>query len=270
MRHPWGSELASLWTRQVPPSRPTPGEIARFTRFARTLQAKFSRRLDLTILGSTPEFQDWGFQEYFNVTVVDKSPEYHQAIRREVRHKESSPRLVVNLWEELNLPDSADLVVGDLTFGNVPRDRFQDLLWSVYRTLRPEGLFMGKNVFQPITPLPDLDETLARYRSGPRFHPYSALAYFFAMDVFDSESQTIDFQKLFQRVCSADEQRLLHPGDIDMFRKVGLEVALSEPFFVPSRIDFEELIAKLGFSVIAIEHTDDVFTEYYPLYILEK
>ena len=83
----WNNNLALVWTHMVGPSRPTVSELYVYTKYAHKLLEAKKRKLKLLVLGSTPEFRDWGFEENMIVTVMDCNPDYHEAIGREIRHK---------------------------------------------------------------------------------------------------------------------------------------------------------------------------------------
>ena len=55
--------------------------------YLRELQSQCGQRIKMLVLGSTPEFRDWGFEQAIDISVVDKSIEYHKCISREIRHK---------------------------------------------------------------------------------------------------------------------------------------------------------------------------------------
>lgn len=83
----WNSTLALLWTRTVGPSRPTVSELAIYTKYAHKLLNNSKNRLKILILGSTPEFRDWAFEENMETTIIDYSADYNKTISREIRHK---------------------------------------------------------------------------------------------------------------------------------------------------------------------------------------
>lgn len=67
----WNGQLARIWTKMVGPSRPTISELAVYTKWAKIIQNNTSKRLKLLVLGSTPEFRDWGYENNFEITVMD-------------------------------------------------------------------------------------------------------------------------------------------------------------------------------------------------------
>ena len=69
----WNKNLASIWTNNVAPSRPSNAEMCVYTKYLRELQSQCGQRIKMLVLGSTPEFRDWGFEQAIDISVVDKS-----------------------------------------------------------------------------------------------------------------------------------------------------------------------------------------------------
>lgn len=63
---------------------------------------------------------------------------------------------------------------------------------------------------------------------------------------------------------------LLKEKEFEYFCNVGLDADLDFTFFIPSIEEFECAVRKSGLYVESIQHTEDVFTKFYPLYILRK
>ena len=112
----WNKNLASIWTNNVAPSRPSNAEMCVYTKYLRELQSQCGQRIKMLVLGSTPEFRDWGFEQAIDISVVDKSIEYHKCISREIRHKNIKESVYVQNWEEMTFDKQFDLIIGDLLF----------------------------------------------------------------------------------------------------------------------------------------------------------
>lgn len=266
----WGMGMAHAWTNNVAPSRPTVGELAVFTRYLRKVQAGLNRPVDILILGSTPEFRDWAHEEALDITVVDYSLEYHDAISREIRHKNMQYRLDIGRWEDMEYCDEFDLIAGDLTIGNIDGSRLEDFLVRLSRALRVGGYIVGKNVFRDAE-LPRDPHTLLRdyYASYP-YHPYSALVHELTMSVLPEDADVLEFSRLFILLEELRREGVLGEREYEAFQKIGIGSHFDFKFFVPSVERYESAVDNAGLSVDAIEHTDDVFTKFFPLYILKK
>lgn len=71
MKKGWNGNLARVWTKMVGPSRPTISELSVYSKYARLIQKSSNHKLNLLVLGSTPEFRDWGYENNFEITVMD-------------------------------------------------------------------------------------------------------------------------------------------------------------------------------------------------------
>jgi len=114
----WGRELATIWTNNVAPSRPSNSEMCVYTKYLRQLRETFRRRIKILILGSTPEFRDWGYEENLIIHVVDKSEDYYNTVSREIRHKISLLKPIKNykLDQETNVVESDQERIFDAYF----------------------------------------------------------------------------------------------------------------------------------------------------------
>lgn len=141
----WNRELATIWTNNVAPSRPSHSEMFVYTQYLRQLQKESNRPIKLLVLGSTPEFRDWGYDENLIVHVVDKSEEYYKTVSREIRHKNIQEHLHISSWESMSFDEQFDIIIGDLSIGNIEPNKFDDFLINIEKALAPGGLFMGKS-----------------------------------------------------------------------------------------------------------------------------
>lgn len=98
----WNGQLARIWTKMVGPSRPTISELAVYTKWAKIVQNSTHRWLKLLVLGSTPEFRDWGYENNFEITVMDCNQDYHEEIFREIRHKCIQEKFLCAKWQDLS------------------------------------------------------------------------------------------------------------------------------------------------------------------------
>ena len=106
----WNKNLASIWTNNVAPSRPSNAEMCVYTKYLRELQSQCGQRIKMLVLGSTPEFRDWGFEQAIDISVVDKSIEYHKCISREIRHKNIKESVYVPVsYTHLTLPTNREV-----------------------------------------------------------------------------------------------------------------------------------------------------------------
>lgn len=270
----WNSNLALLWTRMVGPSRPTISEICIYTKYTHELQEKLNRRLDILILGSTPEFRDWAFEENMKVTVIDGNIDYHNEISRELRHKsiidEQEERLVVKRWEDMDFDNEFDIIIGDLAIGNIQPNKLEQFIVNVQKGLRRGGLFLGKSFFVPKGYKTTTPEELVKnyYSQGSYYHPYSFLVFDLTMYCIDKNNM-LDFKVMYDELIKLKKENLITDETMSHFEGIGWDTEMKFKFHVPKVEDYEDLINKY-MNIKNVEYGIDVYSKNFPLYIAEK
>lgn len=268
----WGKELALTWTNYLPPCRPSVNEMFIYDTYARMLKEAIEKKqIDILVLGSTPEFRDWGFQEQMNVTVMDYSIEYHDAITREMRHKNVNDKLVNRKWQDMDFEGDFDIVVGDLVIGNVVIDELASLVAAISRALRPGGYFMTKSFFwmDDYNPclLPDI---FAWYYNGSQVnHIFPEIAYDLTMCFTDPVTQILSFDKMYNAIDQLHKQGLVQDGHFDHFTSLGWGDNIKIGFSVP-RENFWMACIQEHFEAVSIERGHDVYSDNIPVYVMEK
>ena len=263
----WGKELATIWTNNVAPSRPSCNEMCVYTKYLREIQYKKRQRLKLLVLGSTPEFRDWGYEENLDIYVVDKSEEYYHQVSREVRHKNLSETVFFMSWEDMKFSEKFDIIIGDLSIGNVNKSRFNDFLCNVRDSMTDDAVFLGKSFLWPEDePIKAPKQIIEEYYASCRIHPYTFINHQLGLYCLDKEQYSIDFQKMYQEMAT-----LLKSGVIEKtaFQNIGWNTEMKFEFFAPSQDYFASLVNK----VLLFErfvHTMDVYTRVFPIYIIKK
>lgn len=275
MKKEWNSNVALLWTKMVGPIRPTISELYIYTKYAHQLQKKKNRRLDVLILGSTPEFRDWAFEENMHVTVIDASLDYHNQISREIRHKciieEGSKyeRVIIKRWEDMDFNNDFDIIVGDLTVGNIQPEKLEKFIQNVEKALRKDGYFLGKNFLVPsehkiIKP----EDLVATYYSERSYcHPFSYLIFYLALYCLN-EDNLLGFEDLYDELLKLKEKGLITDETMGCFEEIGWD-KMKFKFHIPTQKEYEKLIRKY-LNIRNIEYGMDIYSENFPLYIISK
>ena len=207
----WGKALANIWTNNVPPSRPSCSEMCVYTEFLRKVQEKVRRPIKLLVLGSTPEFRDWGYDEALEIHVVDKSEDYYKQVSREIHHKNLKEQVYFSKWEDMHFSDKFDVIIGDLAIGNVEPNRFDDFLKNIRDALTDHGVFMGKSfVWDDDEPVKSPKQIVDDYRCSIQIHPYSFINHQLGLYCLDKKSFSIDFSRMYHEL-----EKLYVSGDID-------------------------------------------------------
>ena len=250
----WDRELATIWTNNVAPSRPSHSEMFVYTQYLRQLQKKSNKPIKLLVLGSTPEFRDWGYDENLIVHVVDKSEEYYETVSREIRHKNLQEHLHISSWEEMSFDEQFDIIIGDLSIGNIEPNKFDDFLINIERALAPGGLFMGKSfIWRDDEPVKSPRQIVDEYNSSIHIHPYTFINHQLGLYCLDKASFLIDFSKMYQEL--SDLHRIGYIGDelFSFFTNIGLNTEMKFKFFSPSQEFFQRKVNE-HLSFVAFEH----------------
>jgi len=271
---PWNNNLAKIWTKMVGPSRPTISELNVYTKHAHKL--KSDGRLKILILGSTPEFRDWAFEENMQVWVMDANKDYYKTISREIRHKtilkDSNFRenIIFDKWQNLSIENFFDIVIGDLAIGNIPPNELQTTLQRISNSLKPGGLWLGKSFFVPRNyKSPSLEKICKDfYNKYSNNHPYSYFAFYLTMNCLDKEN-LLDFKKQYDLLLSLHDQGLIKTETLKYFKNVGWDSQMKFKFYVPSQELYESLLSQF-FKIQSIEYGQDIYSKYFPLYICIK
>lgn len=272
MKKSWNKEFASLWTKTVGPSRPSVSELSIYTQVAHELQDKLKRKLDILILGSTTEFRDWAYEENFNITVIDANHEYYKEISKYLKHKDimKIEKVVVCKWEDMDFENEYDIIIGDSSIGNIPKDKLEIFVKRVKKALRNYGLFLGKSYFIPNNYIKILPEGIARNYSLSKscYNPFSYMIFDLVMYSLDSNN-IIDFNVLYHELLKLRDSNLINDEILKKFDEIELESKTYFKYHVP-KIEEYELLIKKYFNIKDIKYGLDIYSKKFPLYIIEK
>lgn len=135
-------ERMDHWYLVLPPSRPSPYHLS----VLRDEMSKIDRGKPVAVLGSTPEFRDLLFQLGFrDIFVFEKHASVYSALS-ELRCHTNSETLVIGNWVETlpTYPGKFEVILSDLTSGNIPYDLQGKFYSGIARALNEEGVFIDK------------------------------------------------------------------------------------------------------------------------------
>lgn len=265
----WGKKLAEIWTNNVAPSRPSNSELCVYNKYLRIVQKRLNRPVELLVLGSTPEFRDWGFEQDLNISVVDENESYFNMITREIRHKNLRENLYITRWESMEFDKKFDIIIGDLTIGNLEPSRFNEFLIRIKNCLSAEGLFIGKSFLwdeneKVITP----SEIIENYKNSIKIHPYTYINSQLGLFCLDRENYLIDFQKMYNELEKLNVKGELSDELFSYFKDIGWNTEMKFKFFSPSKSFFVKSVNK-ELHFVRYEYTDEIYTNVFPIYIIE-
>ncbi len=150
----WNMQLANVWKNIYAPSRPSPSEIDCYKKYFEKVRINARGSTpSVLILGSTIEFRKLAHEFEFDTFIVDYNIDYYNEISRglpkSIIEKE---QLIVCDWSDMkNHPDlhdgQFDIIIGDLAIGNIPPFKLKDAFEGIFKLLRQNGFFLGKNLY---------------------------------------------------------------------------------------------------------------------------
>lgn len=269
MKKGWNGNLARVWTKMVGPSRPTISELSVYSKYARLIQKSSNHKLNLLVLGSTPEFRDWGYENNFEITVMDCNPDYHEEIFREIRHKCINEQYLCQRWQDLNEIEKYDIIIGDLVIGNILPSELEDFIFRVSKALTTNGLFLGKSFYRNKAYTPPTPEDLVlNYYQGSPWHPYSAFAYDLTINCID-ENNMLSFQRQYNVLVDLLDRGILKKETFEYFENVGWDKDMKFLFHVPDLESYESILNKY-MKIYSVEYGEDVYSKNFPLHIVGR
>lgn len=140
---------ANYWKLLLDCSRPSLGDIEIF---GGILNEKI-KGIDspaIVILGSTPELRElctaYSAEYNANVTCVELVDYMHKAMTNLMFKNNDKEKVVFSNWLATGLPDSfADVIVGDLTEGNITEDLKEQYFLEMNRVLKTGGKYIHRS-----------------------------------------------------------------------------------------------------------------------------
>ncbi len=268
----WGKELAKIWTNYLPPCRPSWSEMIIYTRYLRKMQKKYPmRKVTLLILGSTSEFRDWGYEENLNVTVIDKSKEYHNQIRWEMKHKNVHEKFVHQHWQDMSFENEFDLIVGDLVIGNLIMEEIPNFLKNIKKALKEDGFFITKSFFRNKDySIKGLKTIFMEYmKNSSHLHPFPIVAYDITLSCMDKDTGILNFKYMYDEIYKLYESGLIDDDLLEEFNHLGWQNNMKFEFLVPTFNEWESMI-NTHLKLYSKDYGDDIYADNFPVYIITK
>lgn len=223
------------------------------------------------ILGSTPEFRDLCFFHAFDTTVIDYNPTTFQILGKSLRHP-CTARLVAEDWRVIDLRDQFDLVIGDLAVNMVSVPEQETVVRNVRNALRKGGQFIHRAwVRDGVRYSPHsttLQEIVGEYlMKRPQANPFYSLALPLIRYYLDDNAESIDFQRLLQGLRDGFAQGIVSRECLTAFEGPWHRYLM--PNWLPTE---EKLRVMMGeyFTLADVEHGDDPYSEFCPIFVLQK
>lgn len=193
---PW-KKVAENWEKYyAPPGRPSKEDRGKYAMYVKKALGKKSGRA--LVLGATPEVRNVLHKFPLEVTCIDVNLEMILAMNKFVPESDKDI-LIRGNWVENPLADNYfDIVLGDLTWGNVPKDQWAKFHKNIKRILKPGGYYIHR-----VTTIPEnwkiqpIEKTLAEYEKLPYTEQrHMELFFHLLTDSYDSKNHTISLDEV--------------------------------------------------------------------------
>ncbi len=264
----WEKTFATLWTNYVPNARPSYAELTVYTRYLRKLQKKKKNKVKLLILGSTPEFRDWGFREGMEVTVVDYNKDNYNVLGEYRMHKNAKECFVKSDWQTMQFNEAFDLIIGDHIIGVLSKNDVPQVLQNIARALKKSGFFITK-LYVRKEKRKSMKEIFSKYQT--RFPHYNVQLMTFN-DIVSSftnpKTNIFVFSNAFKGIKQLYREKKIAKEIFNIFRKLGWE-RMKFNLYVPTKAALEAMFRPF-FRMHKIDYVNDIQAAKIPLYILRK
>lgn len=147
------------WKYVLPPSRPSSLELQRISLFL----SNYDHQSPIAVLGSTVEYRDLlkslGF---VNIFVLDKNRDFYEQTNQWCAYHTTHEEFIEGDWLNTlcNYSDAFDIILSDLTMGNLEYNNRTNFYALINRALKNNGTFIDKVLTNelPLIPLSHIQE----------------------------------------------------------------------------------------------------------------
>jgi SAM-dependent methyltransferase len=193
---PW-KKVAENWEKYyAPPGRPSPEDCKHYEDYIRrAINGKPAKAL---VLGATPEVRNALHKFPIEVTTLDINLEMILAMNQFVEGWEKDI-IVRDSWINTLLADNYfDIILGDLTWGNVPKEQWDTFHQNMKRVIKPGGYYIHRvNVFPDDWRIQSTEESLKEYSKRAYTHSLHFELFFRLLwDSYDSKDKTFSMARI--------------------------------------------------------------------------
>ncbi len=223
-----------LWDMVLPPSRPSQYHL----NIIKDEIDKINRNLPVAVLGSTPEYRDLLFQLGFkDIYIFEKSLKTHSMMNRQ-RCWSNSENLIKGDWLDTipQYKDHFDLILSDLTSGNLPYSRQPSFYSGIASALSQDGLYIDKILIHG-NQKRKLEKLILKYSTLPYnllYVNYFSCEFLFCSELLDIK-QIVD-SSLFYSIL----EKMLTNGPLAKFLAESPKITPLETFWYYGK-DWEEI-----------------------------
>ncbi|MFA5051285.1 MAG: hypothetical protein WC499_04185 [Patescibacteria group bacterium] len=265
----WEPTFAEVWTRYIPPARPSVAEITLYTRYLRLLQKKKTGKIKLLVLGSTPEFRDWGYEENLDVTVIDYNADNSKVLGSYMRHKENKEHFFELDWKNMQFSNEFDIIVGDHAISVLQKENVKKVLENISNALTDDGFFITKHYLRLKKKERSLENILKDYyKNQSNYGIYQATSTEIVTSQTDPKTDYFNFAKALESLQQLSNQGKLKKEDLKIFYFLNWE-NMKFDLYAPTKSDWGNLCKKY-FKIYKIDYSEDIYAKDMPIYFLKK
>ncbi len=291
----WTKERAQTWGKMQPPSRPSDSELEIYRKYFQIAKDKKigAGRPKALILGSTVEFRLLAAEEDFDVIVVDYSKEYYDEISKSLDssydiHRERHVECDWCSMESHLKGEKFDIVIGDLSVGNVSPAQLPALAENVCHLLSPTGYWLGKSIYifsnEQITTA-EMNRQLEEVASNPLIHSeniYPIIMYplsIYAGREWPRRTEggsvfRIDFDALYRCVKDfvdrSPDEEVKRKFSIYLDESTEFDKKMPENFYIYSYLHFLNTIRDAGLILEDTAYSKEPYKNDFPLPIIKQ
>jgi len=262
MEGEWDNNIARAWKYIVPPARPALSELVIFDEYL----SKFDRGSRMLILGSTPEFRDLGYLHKFSTSVVDYNEQNFHILKEQMKHP-SNEKLIVGDWREMDFKEEFDIVLGDLSLNYVPVEDRPVVFENIRKALARDGVSLQRMWTRKDGVYDDFDKILKE-----RFEQRAGMDYFYSLAMpllmyfYNEEKGYTQSQDILGGLKKAKEENKINEELFEAFDKPWHDYKI--PHRLVLKEEFERAVEE--YFTVSVEYGKDHFSEYCPIYVLNK
>jgi hypothetical protein len=266
----WDPKLAEVYRKMPPPGPPSKSELKVYERFVKDINKK-NKQARVLILGSTPGLRDLCVKYKSKYTCVDYHSDNYKISKKAMkyRQKDKYGSLVVGDWRKIKLPNTFDLVLGDIASGVTPYKDWDKLWFNISESMKEDALLVHRTWMRQKGHFKNLESYLKNYHSKrrKRMSAFTSFTIPFVHYFYNEKQGMILFSQNLPKLKKFVNKNLMSKKDYDEFCYFFGRYKI--PNYFPFKPKYEKKL-KQFFEIKDILKGRDWFKDYALIYILTK
>lgn len=196
------------WQAVTPPSRPADWQLDLIKREL----LSFHKESKIAILGSTIEFRNLLAEiGYKNIFIFERNQSFYDYITKFAKY-ELNETIVSGNWLDTlkEFKQFFDIILSDLTSGNIPYERRNDFYRSISNALLPSGIYIDRILTKSL-PLIQLEHLISKYEkmevTNQSVNSFNCEV-LFCSTLLDNENHMVDTNVFYDYLLSLNNGRI--------------------------------------------------------------